>query len=109
MAIIKLVRNDTAPQLRLSVTDTLTGTVVNLTGATVTLHFRAANSTTVLFSRPATLIPPATNGIAVIAWEEDDLDVAAGEYEGEIEVVLATGIRETIFDPLQFVVREEFA
>jgi hypothetical protein len=50
---IKLVQGDTGPQLRLTLTDEDTGTATDLTGATVTLHFRAAGSTTVIFSRTA--------------------------------------------------------
>lgn len=109
MSIIKLVRNDTAPQLRLAFTDTQTGVATDLTDATVTLHFRAVNTTTSLFSRAATILSPATNGVAILEWQVGDLDRAAGEYEGEIEVVLGTGERETIFDLLQFVIREEIA
>ena len=108
MSTIKLVRNDTGPQLRLTLTDSLTGSAVDLTGATVTLHFRAIDTTTVLVSRNATIIIPATNGIAVVVWQGTDLDLAAGEYEGEVETVLASGLRETIFDLLQFTVREDF-
>ena len=107
MSTIKLVRNDTGPQLRLTLTDSLTGSVVDLTGATVTLHLRAVDTTTVLVSRNATITAPAT-GIAVIGWQATDLDLAAGEYEGEVETLLASGLRETIFDLLQFTVREDF-
>lgn len=106
--LVRLVRNDTAPQLRFTITDTLTGTPINLTGATVRLHFRAVNTTTVLFSRQAVLLDP-TNGIVVLIWLPGDLDQPEGEYEGEVEIVLNTGERETIFVPLQFVLREEFA
>lgn len=107
MSTIKLVRNDTGPQLRLTLTDSLTGSAVDLTGATVTLHLRAIDTTTVLVSRNATIAAPLT-GVAVIAWQATDLDLDAGEYEGEIETVLASGLRETIFDLLQFTVREDF-
>ena len=108
MSTIKLVRNDTGPQLRLTLTDSLTGSAVDLTGATVTLHLRAIDTTTVLVSRNATITAPAANGIAVVAWQTADLDLVAGEYEGEVEIVLASGLRETIFDLLQFTVREDF-
>jgi hypothetical protein len=107
MSTIKLVRNDTGPQLRLTLTDSLTGSAVDLTGATVTLHIRAVDTTTVLVSRNATIAAPLT-GVAVIAWQATDLDLAAGEYEGEVETLLASGLRETIFDLLQFTVREDF-
>jgi len=109
MSTIRLVRNDTGPQLRLTITDSLSGAPVNLTGATVTLHFRKANTTDVLFSRQAVVLPPDTDGIAVVTWSAGDLDLDAGEDEGEVETVLASGLRETIFDTLQFVLREEFA
>jgi len=108
MASIKLVRNDTGPQLRLTLTDSTTGAAVDLTGATVTLHLRAVDTTTVLVSRNATIPAPTTSGIAVIVWQTADLDLAAGEYEGEVETVLASGLRETIFNLLQFTIREDF-
>lgn len=107
MPTIKLVRDDTGPQLRLTLTDSLTGNAVDLTGATVTLHLRAVDTTTVLVSRNATITSPLT-GVAIIAWQATDLDLDAGEYEGEVETVLASGLRETIFDLLQFTVREDF-
>ena len=107
MSTIKLVRNDTGPQLRLTLTDSLTGSAVDLTGATVTLHLRAVDTTTVLVSRNATITAPLT-GVAVIVWQATDLNLAAGEYEGEVETLLASGLRETIFDLLQFTIREDF-
>jgi hypothetical protein len=107
MSTIKLVRDDTGPQLRLTLTDSLTGSAVDLTGATVTLHLRAVDTTTVLVSRNATITAPLT-GVAVIVWQATDLNLAAGEYEGEVETLLASGLRETIFDLLQFTIREDF-
>jgi hypothetical protein len=110
MSTIRLVTNDTAPQLRLTLTDSLTGSPINLSGgATVTLHFRKISTTTVLFSRQAIIPAPATSGIAIIAWQSGDLDVNEGQYEGEVEIVLQDGSRETIFTPLQFEVRKEFS
>jgi hypothetical protein len=108
MATIKLVRNDTAPQLRLTLTDSQTGAAINLTSATVTLHLRAVNTTTLLLTRNAVIQAPATSGIAIIVWQPSDLDREPGDYEGEIEVTLADGTVETLFNPLQFTIREEF-
>jgi hypothetical protein len=107
---IKLVRGDTSPQIRLTLKDQVSQDPINLTGATVTLHFRAAESDEVLFSRPAFINPDvAPNGVCYIEWAEGDLDLEAGNYEGEIEVVTATGLRETIFSLLKFKLREDFA
>jgi len=109
MATIRLVRNDTGPQLRFTLTDNLTGDPINLTGATVTLHFRAVNTSTLLFSRQAAIVSPPANGVAVLQFDDDELDLDAGEYEGEVEVVTNDGMRETIFNVLQFALREDFA
>lgn len=107
---IKLVRGDTKPQIRLTLTNEDTNQPINLSGATVTLHFRAAESDTVLFSRPAVIIPQhAQNGVVFIDWEDGDLDQEAGSYDGEIEVVTGDGSRETIYDLLKFRIREDFA
>jgi hypothetical protein len=107
---IKLVQGDTGPQLRLTFTDEDTGTPTDLSNATVTLHFRALGDTTPIFSRQAYVNPQtATTGIAVLSWQAGDLDVAAGDYEGEIEVVRSSGVRETIYELLKFKVREDFA
>ena len=51
----------------------------------------------------------ATNGEAVLQWAVGDLDQEAGAYEGEIEVVRSTGLRETLYDKLKFKIREDFA
>ena len=108
MSTFKYVQGDTGPQLKVTLTTEADGTAINLTGATVTLHFRAAGETTVLFSRALT-ITDAANGVAVVQWQTSDLDRDAGAYEGEIEIVKSNGVRETIFDPLKFKIREDFA
>lgn len=108
MATIRLVRDDTGPQLRLTFTDQVTGEAVDLSGGTVTLYMRAVNTTTVLVTRQAVVQAPATAGIAVIAWQVGDLNLPAGDYEGEVEVLLSSGLRETQFDLLQFTIREDF-
>lgn len=106
----KYVQGDTGPQLRLTFTDEDTGTATDLTGATVTLHFRAAGEDTVLFSKNLYVNPAtATSGVAVVNWATGELNQDAGAYEGEIEVVRASGVRETIYDKIKFKIREDFA
>lgn len=106
----KYVQGDTGPQLRLTFTDDDTGTATDLTGATVTLHFRAAGEDTVLFSKTLYVNPAtAATGVAVVNWSAGDLDVDAGTYQGEIEIVHSSGVRETVYEILKFKVREDFA
>lgn len=106
----KLVRGDTAPQIRVTLAEDDSGEPVDLTGGTVTLHFRVAGEDEVLFSRELYLNPgSAPDGVAIIRWQEGDLDVDPGIYEGEIEVVRSDGRRETLYDTLRFRVRDDFA
>lgn len=106
---IKLVQGDTYPQVQLVLTDENTGDPIDLTGATVTLHFRAVGDTTALFSRTGT-VTNGPQGQAVIAWQAGDLSVPAGEYEGEVEAYWASnGARQTVYDLLKFRVREDIA
>jgi hypothetical protein len=106
---IKLVQGDTYPQIRVTLTDENSGDPIDLTGATVTLHFRAAGGATLLFSRGGFVNPAtATQGIAIFIWQEGDLNVPAGEYEGEVEIYWSnTGARQTVYDLLKFRVRED--
>ncbi len=108
---IKLVQGDTGPQVRLTLIDDITGEPIDLTGATVTLHFRALGGDTAIFSRQIYVNPQTTvEGKAIITWEQGDLDVPAGEYEGEIEIYWqTTEVRQTIYDLLKFKVRGDIA
>ncbi len=105
----KYVQGDTGPQLQLTLTDEDTGTATDLTSATVQLHFRAAGSTTLLFTKTLTISSPATAGIAIVAWSTGDLNQDPGTYHGEIEVTRASGVRETLYDIIKFKIREDFA
>jgi hypothetical protein len=106
---IKLVQGDTYPQIRVTLTDEGTGNAIDLTGASVTLHFRAVGGTTPLFSRGGFVNPDtAAQGKAIFVWQAGDLNVAAGEYEGEVEIYWSnTGARQTVYDLLKFRVRED--
>lgn len=106
----KYVQGDTGPQLKVTLTEEDTGSPADLTGATVTLHFRAAGESAVLFSRAFIVnSDTAASGVAILQWGADDLNVEPGAYEGEVEVVRAGGLRETLYDKLKFKIREDFA
>ena len=106
----KYVQGDTGPQIKVALTEEDSGNAVDLSGGTATLHFRAAGEETVLFSRGLYVNPDtAADGVAILQWQVGDLDQEAGAYEGEIEVVRSTGLRETLYDKLKFKIREDFA
>jgi hypothetical protein len=107
--MIGLVKNDTGPQLRFQITERTDNVPVDLTGATVTLHFRAKGKKTVLFSRAASIDNPPSAGSAIFVFHTGDLNLEPGIYEGEVEVVLGSGLRETIYEVVDFELRDEFA
>jgi hypothetical protein len=104
----KYVQGDTGPQMRFTFTDEDTGLLTDLTGALVTLRLRPTGGSVVLtrelFVNPET----ATNGEAIVIWQEGDLNVTPGTYEAEIEVLLASGVRETLFDVVVLRIRADF-
>lgn len=105
----KYVQGDTGPQLKFTLTET-SGEIVDLSGATATLHFRAAGETTVLFSRQLIITEDDISaGTAIVQWAADDLNQDPGSYEGELEIVRGNGIRETLYDKIKFKIREDFA
>lgn len=105
--IIKLVQGDTLPVITVTITDEFTGAAIDVTGATVVVKFRAANTTTVLTTLACTLVTPAS-GIVSFSFPSPALDVAAGLYEGEVQVTFSGGGIQSAYDLLKFRVREDF-
>jgi len=65
---------------------------------------------TVVFSRALTILPAtASQGVAVVIWGASDLNQTPGDYDGEVEVLFATGMRQTVYDVLKFRLRDQFA
>jgi hypothetical protein len=108
--MFQLVRNDSAPQIKATVTREDSGAVVDMSGGTVRMRFRAKGSATVLSTlMAADAGDNFQNGIAIFSFTANDLaDVTEGYYEGEIEIEYSTGLKETIFEVLDFYVREDF-
>ena len=127
---IKLVQGDTRPQVKCVITDENSGAIVDLSGATVLLKFRAAGSSTVLFNLTGYLqsgiededgnvsqqltgeayATPGKGGRVAFQFNSGDLNVEPGSYEGEIEITFPApnaGI-QTVYTPLKFQVRGQF-
>ena len=107
---IYLVQGDNRPQIKATITRSDTGLAVDISGSTTRLFFRKKYTTTVL----ATLTNVGTsdqaeNGICLFVFGDSDLNIDAGEYEGEIEVVFDSGARETVYEVIDFILREDFA
>ena len=106
---IKLVQGDTRPALVCSITDDTTGNVIDITGATIVLKFRAAGATTLQATVPGS-VTNGPNGQVTFypASAPEMLEGTAGDYEGEIEITFPGGQIQTVYDVLKFRVRQEF-
>lgn len=107
--VIYLVQGDTKPQIKVTLKRD-DDTAQDVTGATIKLHFRPALSKTLTFSITGTFSgADATKGEVVFIFSAGQLDLDPGDYEGEVEVVYSDSSRETVFEVLTFVLREDFA
>lgn len=105
------VQSDTLPQIKLTLTDDTTQAARDLTNKTVTLHAKPATGSGVRFSREAVFPSGSadrTAGICYIQWLAGDLNRAPGNYTAELELYdTVQGSRETIYDTITIVIRED--
>lgn len=121
---IKLVRNDTRPQLILSLTDDNSGDPIDISaaGTVVRMKFRSALSTTLIDTITAVKLPgrlladgtvdstdpvPGKGGRCYIQWSATALASEPGNYEGEIEISFGSEV-QTVYDTLKFKIRQDF-
>ena len=100
--------NTAAAGLTLDPDDSSTWAVIDLSDPTIYIKFRALGSTTLLDTMTCVKVAPYTDGACYMQWNPTTLDVAAGTYEGEIEIVYSDGKVMTIFDKLKFKIRGGF-
>ena len=117
---LNMVVGDTLPELVITLKDSKTAaegstldadnsatwSPINLTGATVRLRLREIGSTTLSDTRTLT-ITNATAGEASTDFSSSSFPTQ-GTYEGEIEMTLATGGIQTVYDLVKFKVRNDF-
>jgi hypothetical protein len=106
---IRMVQGDTRPALVCTITDETTGAVINITGATVLLKFRAAGATVLTATVTGSVTDgPAGKVVFFPASAPQMLQGAPGDYEGEIEITFADGQIQTVYDLLKFKIRQDF-
>lgn len=108
--MIKLVTNDVGQQIRCELTRENDGSVVDLTDRTTTLKMRKKGETSVLFTLSnLSTGEDAENGIAIFALQAGNLNVAAGKYEAEVSSSTSGGDIETVYELIDFTIRDELA
>jgi len=106
MRIYQLVKGDQAPQIQAVLTRDDDGSVINFSGGSCALKFRAKDTTTVLFTLAGA--GDFSAGTVVFSFTGSQLNIAEGYYQGEIEITHPNGNVETIFQILEFYLRADF-
>ncbi len=108
--VIYLVKDDNGTQVECIITRDNTGLPVDLTGATARLKFRKKRTTTILFTLTNITDDQVDleAGEAVFVFSAANLDLDAGMYEGEVEVTFANSNVETVYEIIDFQVRDDF-
>ena len=119
---IQVVANDTKPEVNLTLKaantaaaglnldpdDSSTWAAIDISDPTIRVKFRALGGSSILDTMTCIKIAPFTDGKCYMPWGSTTLAVAAGTYEGEIELTYSTGAIWTLFDRLKFKVRADF-
>tara|TARA_R100001530_G_scaffold88718_1_gene61787 strand:+ start:189 stop:527 length:339 start_codon:yes stop_codon:yes gene_type:complete len=109
--VIRLVKGDEKPLITVTLTDDSNSSAMDLSAGTtsISLKFRAKGSTTTLATITCTKVGDGTAGQIQFDFTGGALTSAsAGAYEGEI-IVNFNGSIHTVYDLLQFRVRDSFA
>lgn len=110
MQTYTLVRGDSAPQIKATITRADTGAAVDFSGGSARMRFRRKGATALIATLNAADIGANfANGIAIFSFSDNDLvGLSSGYYEGEIEITYLTGLKETIFDVQNYQLRGDF-
>ena len=105
----QLVQGDQAPQIQAVLKRQDDNSIIDFSGGSCALKFRAKGSTTTLFTLAAADVGQNfEEGKAIFSFSGTQLAIDEGYYEGEIEITYTSGSVETVFKVLDFYVRADF-
>ena len=104
---IYLVQGDNRPYVKLTFT-LPDGMPLDLSDPTtsIVIYFRSTDADEVLTTLNAAKVDGGSTGIVTFNFPGSTLDVSPGNYEGEVEISFGSET-QTIYEPLQFFVREK--
>lgn len=99
---IVYVQNSTGPNMTITLSDKASGALIDLTGATLTMPWRALNTTALLPTTGMMLTPSSTptNGVFTLVWGSNALFQPVGFYEGQV-IIVQGGITSIVVTPLR--------
>ena len=109
MELISLVAGDAVANLQVTLVRDDTGLAFNAGGADINLRLRSKGSSTLLTTiNYANDASNPTDGRIIFGMGDFLSTAAAGYYEGEVEVVFADVTTQTVYQTINFRVREQF-
>ena len=110
MSTFFLVQGDNGSQIKATITRSDTGAAVDLSSATPRLKFKKRNTSTVLTTIDSftSVTEDQEAGICQFAFNTAALNINAGDYVGEIEITFSDGTIETVYEELEFTLREDY-
>lgn len=107
--VIRLVKGNSKPDIVATLTDDTTGSAIDLSSGTttVTIKFRASNTTTVLSTISTNKVGGGATGQVQFDFSGGVLNVTPGMYEGEVNIDF-NGAIQTVYDVMKFRVRDSF-
>jgi hypothetical protein len=123
---LKLVQGDTLPQPKAVITDSTSGLPVNLAGGSALMYFRKVGASALLATVPGVLLTgleaddgsvstaapynvAGYGGRVAFVWSATDLNVPAGDYEGELQITFADGGVQSVYEFMKFKVRAQMS
>lgn len=110
MSTFYLVQGDNGSEIKATITRSDTGAAVDLSSATPRLKFKKRNTSVILSTIESSTASSDDQiaGICQFAFGTNDLDITAGDYVAEIEITFADGSVETVYEELNFTLREDY-
>lgn len=107
MSAIRLVHGDTLPWIKMVLTNA-DDSIMNLQGAVVTINFRLAGTNPTLSVITCSQPNGGTDGQVLFNFPHPTLDVAPGNYEGQVSIAFGPDT-QTMVNLIKFMVEERFA
>jgi hypothetical protein len=101
---LQLSQNDIAPDIQVIITESESGSIVDLTDTKAFLEFRRRSSTTNLCTLDGFNLADGdlSKGIVTFLFGPDDLYVATGDYEGQVKIAHDNGTVDTVDNVVNF-------
>jgi hypothetical protein len=106
---LQLFQNDIAPDVQVTITESESGSIVDLTGTKAFLDFKKSSSATILCTLDGFQANDSdlSNGIVTFLFGSDDLYVASGDYEGRVKIQHDNGTVDTVDNVVNFYITSD--